>query len=138
MLQNQIQETIANFISSEVQFYHQEGINMFQFNRVLETKDQQISIFYTIEEVDKVLLQLHWSFTENYHEPGKDFYQLIEKINQSLLVGNLYFGQEGANHKLSFKSSYVGDANNFLGNNSFPYFLEISFDMISLIIKVLS
>jgi len=67
-----------------------------------------------------------------FKEPGKDFYQIIEKLSSICLLGYLSFAEEDSQFFISYNSQYVSKAETFSTNDSLETHLKISFDMIGM------
>ena len=52
-------------------------------------------------------------------------------------MGYLNLLEDNGVKRISYKSTYVGDLTNFLGNNSFENFLLVSIDMVGISIDTL-
>jgi hypothetical protein len=84
------------------------------------------------ESNNKVVLNLIFTFKQGYQNPGLDFYEILEKLNNNIILGNLHFLEEKSIKYISYKATYIGDKSNFIGNNSFEYFLSVCIDIIGL------
>ena len=81
---------------------------------------------------DKFVMHLIYIYFISFKEPGKDFYQILEKLSSISLLGYLSFAVENSQFFISYNSQYVSKTETFYTNDSFETHLKVSFDMIGM------
>lgn len=132
---DEIKAIIDNSGAKDISFMNDDEMFIFK----IDIQDDARTIMLFVNESNQmVVVNLIFTFKQGYEKPGLDFYEIIEKLNNNLIIGNLHFLEENSIKYISYKSTYVGDANNFSGNNSFENFLSVSYDMIGMNIDSLA
>ena len=96
--------------------------------------DDQIFLFNLIYQPldDIFVMRLICTYLIPFKEPGKDFYQIIEKLSGICLLGYLSFAEENSQFFISYNSQYVSKTDTFYANDSLETHLKVSFDMIGM------
>lgn len=81
---------------------------------------------------DLFVMRLQCSFLIPFKEPGKDFYQILEKLSGISLLGYLSFVKENDQFYITYSAQYVSKTDSFTQNDSFKTHLKVSFDMIDM------
>jgi hypothetical protein len=67
-----------------------------------------------------------------FKEPGKDFYQILEKLSSICILGYLSFSEENEQFFITYNSQFVSKTEIFNQNDSLDTHLKVSFDMIGM------
>lgn len=132
-------KSISNFIYEKLQElditdYDDQiipGENVIVFKKKMGEQTFPINLLYqTLEDI--LVVRLICTYLIPFKEPGKDFYQIIEKLSSICIVGYLSFSEENGQFFISYNSQYVSKFENFSQNNSLETHLKVSFDMIGM------
>lgn len=119
--------------AQEIKEVKENDFQAFSFIQIIEGKKEEFVIIFATEDDQMVIMNLYWHHNQFYKDLGLDFYTIINKLNTNIILGNIQISEENSFHKLVFKSSYVGDCEDFQANKSFLYFLKVSFDMVGMV-----
>ena len=107
------------------------GENVIVFKKEIDDQTFPINLLYqTLEDI--LVVRLLCTYLIPFKEPGKDFYQIIEKLSSICILGYLSFSEENGQFFISYNSQYVSKTENFSQNNSLETYLKVSFDMIGM------
>jgi len=125
----EIEKTLHSIGVNQSQFFEEEGKEtLVLFNHEIEEKSFDFMLIYSLEQ-NMIVFNLMMKFPQPYADMEADFYEVINKLNDTAIFG--YLGIIGDEELfLAYKSSYIGDAENLLGNKSFENFFNVSFDMV--------
>lgn len=132
-------KSISNFICEklnelDITDYNDQlipGENVIVFKKKMDEQTFPINLLYeTLEDI--LVVRLICTYLIPFKEPGKDFYQIIEKLSSICIVGYLSFSEENGQFFISYNSQYVSKSENFSQNNSLETHLKVSFDMIGM------
>ena len=87
-------------------------------------------IYQTLDDI--IVMRLICTYLIPFKEPGKDFYQIVEKLSSTCLLGYFSFAEEDSQFFISYNSQYVSKAETLSTNDSFETHLKVSFDMIGM------
>ena len=107
------------------------GENLIVFKKKINDKIFPINLLYQTLE-DKFVMRLICTYLIPFKEPGKDFYQIIEKLSSICLLGYFSFAEEDSQFFISYNSQYVSKAETFSTNDSLETHFKVSFDMIGM------
>ena len=107
------------------------GENVISFKKEIDNHSFMINIIYQSLE-DMFTMRLICTYTIPFKEPGKDFYQILEKLSSICLLGYLSFSKENGHFFISYNSQYISKKENFFQNDSLETHLKVSFDMIGM------
>ena len=107
------------------------GENVIVFKKEI---DDQIFLFNLIYQPldDIFIMRLICTYLIPFKEPGKDFYQILEKLSSMSLLGYLSFAEENGQFFISYNSQYVSKTETFYTNDSLETHLKVSFDMVGM------
>lgn len=107
------------------------GENVIVFKKEI---DDQIFLFNLIYQPleDIFVMRLICTFLIPFKDPGKDFYQILEKLSSISILGYLSFAEENSQFFISYNSQYVSKIESFYNNDSLETHLKVSFDMIGM------
>ena len=107
------------------------GENVIVFKKEIDDQIFLVNLIYqTLDEI--IVMRLICTYLIPFKEPGKDFYQILEKLSSICLLGYLSFAEEDSQFFISYNSQYVSNAETFSTNDSLETHLKISFDMIGM------
>jgi len=107
------------------------GENVIVFKKEIDNQIFLVNLIYqTLDDV--FVLRLICTYLIPFKEPGKDFYQILEKLSSMSLLGYLSFAEENSQFFISYNSQYVSKTETFYTNDSFETHLKVSFDMIGM------
>ena len=108
------------------------GDNVIVFKKEI---DDQIFLFNLIYQPldDIFVMRLICTYLIPFKEPGKDFYQLLEKLSGRCILGYLTFTKENDQFFISYNSQYMSKTETFYTNDSLETHLKVSFDMVGMI-----
>ena len=107
------------------------GENVIVFKKEIDDQIFLVNLIYqTLDDV--FVLRLICTYLIPFKEPGKDFYQILEKLSSMSLLGYLSFAEENSQFFISYNSQYVSKTETFYTNDSFETHLKVSFDMIGM------
>jgi hypothetical protein len=132
-LSSTIQNILSQTDAQEIKEVWENDFQVFSFIKVIEGKKEEFVILFALENDQMVIMNLYWYHNQFYKDLGIDFYNIINKLNTNIILGSIQISEENSFNKLVFKSSYVGDCKNFQSNNSFLFFLKVSFDMVGMV-----
>ncbi|MDP4815295.1 MAG: hypothetical protein NWR79_12595, partial [Saprospiraceae bacterium] len=107
------------------------GENVISFKKEIDNHSFMINIIYQSLE-DMFTMRLICTYIIPFKEPGKDFYQILEKLSSICLLGYLSFSKENGKFFISYNSKYISKKENFFQNDSLKTHLKVSFDMIGM------
>ena len=107
------------------------GDNVIVFKKEI---DDQIFLFNLIYQPldDIIVMRLICAYLIPLKEPGKDFYQILEKLSSMCLLGYLSFAEENSQFFISYNSQYVSKTETLSINDSLETHLKVSFDMVGM------
>ncbi len=107
------------------------GENVIVFKKEIDDQIFHVNLIYqTLDDV--FVLRLICTYLIPFKEPGKDFYQILEKLSSMCLLGYLSFAEENSQFFISYNSQYVSKTETFYTNDSFETHLKVSFDMVGM------
>jgi hypothetical protein len=107
------------------------GENVIVFKK--EIDDQFFLVNLIFQPLDDIIvMRLICAYLIPLKEPGKDFYQILEKMSGMCILGYLSFAEENSQFFISYNSQYVSKTESFYANDSFETHLKVSFDMIGM------
>ncbi len=107
------------------------GENVIVFKKEIDDQIFHVNLIYqTLDDV--FVLRLICTYLIPFKEPGKDFYQILEKLSSMCLLGYLSFAEENSQFFISYNSQYVSKTETFYTNDSLETHLKVSFDMIGM------
>jgi hypothetical protein len=107
------------------------GENVIVFKKEIDDQIFLVNLIYqTLDDV--FVLRLICTYLIPFKEPGKDFYQILEKLSSMSLLGYLSFAEENSQFFISYNSQYVSKTETFYTNDSLETHLKVSFDMIGM------
>ncbi|MFN6073182.1 MAG: hypothetical protein ACK489_13010 [Bacteroidota bacterium] len=107
------------------------GENLIVFKKKINDKIFPINLLYQTLE-DKFVMRLICTYLIPFKEPGKDFYQILEKLSSSFILGYLSFSEENEQFFITYNSQFVSKTEIFNQNDSLDTHLKVSFDMIGM------
>ena len=107
------------------------GENLIVFKKKINDKIFPINLLYQTLE-DKFVMRLICTYLIPFKEPGKDFYQILEKLSSICILGYLSFSEENEQFFITYNSQFVSKTEIFNQNDSLETHLKVSFDMIGI------
>ena len=107
------------------------GENLIVFKKKINDKIFLINLLYQTLE-DKFVMRLICTYLIPFKEPGKDFYQILEKLSSICILGYLSFSEENEQFFITYNSQFVSKTEIFNQNDSLETHLKVSFDMIGM------
>ena len=107
------------------------GENLIVFKKKINDKIFPINLLYQTLE-DKFVMRLICTYLIPFKEPGKDFYQILEKLSSICILGYLSFSEENEQFLITYNSQFVSKTKIFNQNDSLETHLKVSFDMIAM------
>ena len=107
------------------------GENLIVFKKKINDKIFPINLLYQTLE-DKFVMRLICTYLIPFKEPGKDFYQILEKLSSICILGYLSFSEENEQFYITYNSQFVSKTKIFNQNDSLETHLKVSFDMIGM------
>ena len=130
-LNNIIYEQLKKLEITDYNYQIIPGENLIVFKKKINDKIFPINLLYqTLEDI--LVVRLICTYLIPFKEPGKDFYQIIEKLSGISLLGYLSFAKEDDQFYITYNSQYVSKKDSFTKNDSFKTHLKVSFDMIGM------
>ncbi len=132
-------KSINNFIYEKLQElditdYNDQiipGEYVIVFKKKMGEQTFPINLLYqTLEDI--LVVRLVCTYLIPFREPGKDFYQILEKLSSICILGYLSFAKEDDQFYITYNSQYVSKTDSFTKNDSFKTHLKVSFDMIGM------
>ena len=132
-------KSINNFIYEKLQElditdYNDQiipGEYVIVFKKKMGEQTFPINLLYqTLEDI--LVVRLVCTYLIPFREPGKDFYQILEKLSSICILGYLSFAEENSQFFISYNSQYVSKTESFYNNDSLETHLKVSFDMIGM------
>ena len=107
------------------------GENVIVFKKEIDDQIFLINLIYqTLDDI--IVMRLICTYLIPFKEPGKDFYQIIEKLSGTCLLGYFSFAEEDSQFFISYNSQYVSKTETLSTNDSLETHLKVSFDMIGM------
>ena len=107
------------------------GENVIVFKKEIDDKIFLFNLIYqTLDDI--IVMRLICTYLIPFKEPGKDFYQILEKLSSICLLGYFSFAEEDSQFFISYNSQYVSKTETFPTNDSFETHLKVAFDMIGM------
>ena len=107
------------------------GENVIVFKKEIDDQIFLVNLIYqTLDDI--IVMRLICTYLIPFKEPGKDFYQIVEKLSGTCLLGYFSFAEEDSQFFISYNSQYVSKTETFHTNDSFETHLKVSFDMIGM------
>ena len=107
------------------------GENIIVFKKEIDDQIFLVNLIYqTLDDI--IVMRLICTYLIPFKEPGKDFYQIIEKLSGTCLLGYFSFSEEDSQFFISYNSQYVSKTETFSTNDSLETHLKVSFDMIGM------
>lgn len=107
------------------------GENVIVFKKEIDDQIFPVNLIYQTLD-DKFVMRLICTYLIPFKEPGKDFYQILEKLSSMCLLGYLSFAEENSQFFISYNSQYVSKTETLSTNDSLETHLKVSFDMIGM------
>jgi|694.fasta_scaffold125543_3 hypothetical protein len=107
------------------------GENVIVFKKEIDDQIFPVNLIYQTLD-DKFVMRLICTYLIPFKEPGKDFYQILEKLSGMCLLGYLSFAEENSQFFISYNSQYVSKTETLSTNDSLETHLKVSFDMIGM------
>ena len=107
------------------------GENVIVFKKEIDDQIFPVNLIYQTLD-DKFVMRLICTYLIPFKEPGKDFYQIIEKLSGICLLGYFSFAEEDSQFFISYNSQYVSKTETLSTNDSLETHLKVSFDMIGM------
>jgi hypothetical protein len=135
-----MEKSINDFIGEqlkrlEISDYNDQiipGENVIVFKKEIDDQIFLVNLIY--QPLDDILIiRLICTYLIPFKEPGKDFYQILEKLSSMCLLGYLSFAEENSQFFISYNSQYVSKTDTFYTNDSLETHLKVSFDMVGMI-----
>ncbi len=105
--------------------------NVIVFKKEIDAQIFLVNLIY--QPLDDIfVMRLICTYLIPFKEPGKDFYQLLEKLSGMCILGYLTFAKENDQFFISYNSQYVSKTESFYANDSLETHLKVSFDMIGM------
>ena len=99
------------------------GENVIVFKKEIDDKIFLFNLIYqTLDDI--IVMRLICTYLIPFKEPGKDFYQIIEKLSGTCLLGYFSFAEEDSQFFISYNSQYVSKTETFHTNDSFETHLK--------------
>ena len=107
------------------------GENVIVFKKEIDDQIFLVNLIYqTLDDI--LIIRLICTYLIPFKEPGKDFYQILEKLSSMCLLGYLSFTEENSQFFISYNSQYVSKTETFYANDSLETHLKVSFDMVGM------
>ena len=107
------------------------GENVIVFKKEIDDQIFLVNLIYqTLGDI--IVVRLICTYLIPFKEPGKDFYQILEKLSGICLLGYFSFAQEDSQFFISYNSQYVSKTETFSTNDSLETHFKVSFDMIGM------
>jgi hypothetical protein len=135
-----MEKSINDFIGEqlkklEINDYNDQiipGENVIVFKKEIDDQIFLVNLIYqTLDDI--LIIRLICTYLIPFKEPGKDFYQILEKLSSMCLLGYLSFAEENSQFFISYNSQYVSKTDTFYTNDSLETHLKVSFDMVGMI-----
>ena len=135
-----MEKSINDFIGEqlkklEINDYNDQiipGENVIVFKKEIDDQIFLVNLIYqTLDDI--LIIRLICTYLIPFKEPGKDFYQILEKLSGMCLLGYLSFAEENSQFFISYNSQYVSKTDTFYTNDSLETHLKVSFDMVGMI-----
>ena len=132
-------KSINNFIYEKLQElditdYNDQiipGEYVIVFKKKMGEQTFPINLLYqTLEDI--LVVRLVCTYLIPFREPGKDFYQILEKLSSICILGYLSFSEENEQFFITYNSQFVSKTEIFNQNDSLETHLKVSFDMIGM------
>ena len=132
-------KSINNFIYEKLQElditdYNDQiipGEYVIVFKKKMGEQTFPINLLYqTLEDI--LVVRLVCTYLIPFREPGKDFYQILEKLSSICILGYLSFSEENEQFFITYNSQFVSKTEIFNQNDSLETHLKVSFDMIAM------
>ena len=132
-------KSINNFIYEKLQElditdYNDQiipGEYVIVFKKKMGEQTFPINLLYqTLEDI--LVVRLVCTYLIPFREPGKDFYQILEKLSSICILGYLSFSEENEQFYITYNSQFVSKTEIFNQNDSLETHLKVSFDMIGM------
>jgi hypothetical protein len=105
--------------------------NVIVFKKEIDDQIFLVNLIYqTLDDI--LIIRLICTYLIPFKEPGKDFYQILEKLSSMCLLGYLSFAEENSQFFISYNSQYVSKTETFYANDSLETHLKVSFDMVGM------
>ena len=124
-----IKAEIKNLEAIEIKEQTIDGQETIMFTIALNKKIFTFIVFHSTHD-GLVIIQTFTTFHASYSAPDVEFYQILDEMNLSSVLGNHFFTKEGDNHHISYRSNYLSREDDFNGHSSFKEFLAASVGMI--------
>jgi hypothetical protein len=134
-----MEKSINDFIGEqlkrlEISDYNDQiipGENVIVFKKEIDDQIFLVNLIYqTLDDI--FIIRLICTYLIPFKEPGKDFYQILEKLSSMCLLGYLSFAEENSQFFISYNSQYVSKTETFYANDSLETHLKVSFDMVGM------
>ena len=134
-----MEKSINDFIGEqlkrlEISDYNDQiipGENVIVFKKEIDDQIFLVNLIYqTLDDI--LIIRLICTYLIPFKEPGKDFYQILEKLSSMCLLGYLSFAEENSQFFISYNSQYVSKTETFYANDSLETHLKVSFDMVGM------
>jgi len=134
-----MEKSINDFIGEqlkrlEISDYNDQiipGENVIVFKKEIDDQFFLVNLIYqTLDDI--LIIRLICTYLIPFKDPGKDFYQILEKLSSMCLLGYLSFAEENSQFFISYNSQYVSKTENLSTNDSLETHLMVSFDMIGM------
>ena len=132
-------KSINNFIYEKLQElditdYNDQiipGEYVIVFKKKMGEQTFPINLLYqTLEDI--LVVRLVCTYLIPFRAPGKDFYQILEKLSSICVLGYLSFSEENEQFYITYNSQFVSKTEIFNQNDSLNTHLKVSFDMIGM------
>ena len=134
-----MEKSINDFIGEqlkrlEISDYNDQiipGENIIVFKKEIDDQIFLVNLIYqTLDDI--IVMRLICTYLISFKEPGKDFYQIVEKLSGTCLLGYFSFAEEDSQFFISYNSQYVSKKETFSTNDTLETHLKVSFDMIGM------
>jgi hypothetical protein len=135
-----MEKSINDFIGEqlkrlEISDYNDQiipGENVIVFKKEIDDQIFLVNLIYqTLDDI--LIIRLICTYLIPFKDPGKDFYQILEKLSSMCLLGYLSFAEENSQFFISYNSQYVSKTETLYAHDSLETHLKVSFDMIGMI-----
>jgi hypothetical protein len=126
-MKNEIIQLLEIVGGKEITPIEESNTTVISFKKNVSENDLDF-LLICMKEKDMLVINLVHAYPAQYEQMEADFYEVINKLNENCIHGYLGFIKEEKT-QIAYKSTYIGDVTNLTGNNSFEYFLRVSFDM---------
>ena len=107
------------------------GENVIVFKKEIDDQIFFVNLIYqTLDDI--LIIRLICTYLIPFKEPGKDFYQILEKLSSTCLLGYFSFAEENGQFFISYNSQFVSKTETFSTNDTLETHLKVSFDMIGM------